>query len=90
MERVLGQIFESEVVTIDGRAFLGCQLIRCELRYSGGVFQMTDTLVTDCQWAFGGAARRTMEVLSKFDVLAEATPEPEPRGYSAVSPYLLN
>ena len=69
MEAVENQVFDSVAVTIDGRAFVRCMLINCELRYSGGEFHMIDTQVNDCHWAFGGPARRTMEVLSKFNVL---------------------
>ena len=86
VEPVQDRLFDSEVVIIDGRAFLHCQLINCELQYSGGPFTMTDTLVSGCQWAFGGAARRTMEVLTKFDVLDNEERGIEPAVESWMAP----
>lgn len=69
MESIENQVFDSVAVVLDGHAFVRCILINCELRYSGGVFHIVDTLVDNCRWAFGGPARRTMEVISKFNVL---------------------
>ena len=90
VETVQDSLFESETVVIDGRVFLHCQLINCELRYSGGPFQMVDTLVSGCEWAFGGAARRTMEVLHKFNVLADERQDPEPLPQPQVAPLPVN
>ena len=71
-------IFDSVVLVLDGHVFVRCILINCELRYSGGVFHIVDTLVDNCRWAFGGPARLTMEVLSKFNVLEERPADLEP------------
>lgn len=90
MESIENQVFDSVVVTIDGRAFVRCMLINCELRYSGGEFRMIDTVVNDCHWAFGGPARRTMEVLSKFNVLGDEQAALGPESASPCLPVTVN
>lgn len=90
VETIEDQVFDSVVVIIDGFAFVRCMLINCELRYSGGEFCMIDTVVNDCHWAFGGPARRTMEVLSKFNVLGDEQTGHDPESASPCLQAVVN
>lgn len=84
------QHFNAVTVTLDGYSFVRCRLTNCELRYSGGSFEMRATEVDNCRWAFGGPARRTMEVLAKFRVSEDDSVMEDPELHTSRHVVLAN
>jgi hypothetical protein len=68
MEQFQGQTVRGQVVEVDGKHFQNCHLIDCELQFSGGVFVLMETSITNCTWAFGGAAQRTLRLVSTLNL----------------------
>jgi hypothetical protein len=55
--------FEDEVVDLDDSIFTGCTFSRCDVRYSGGTFQLAAVSFADCQFLFRGPAANTLGML---------------------------
>ncbi len=56
-----GVTFNSAVVDLDNKRFLGCKFLNCTLRYAGGELEWDkDTTFVSCHWDFFHSAKRTM------------------------------
>src|SRR5579883_339478 len=63
--------FVGQVIVLDNHRFIHCTFTRCLLRYGGGPFLLDrGTVAVDCQPEFVGCAKRTVEILDIFGLLA--------------------
>lgn len=58
-----------ELVSLDGKHFVNCTLRGCTLSYDGGVVILEQTMLSGCDYLFGGAARRTTDLLRAVGLL---------------------
>lgn len=56
--------FKNTVVVLDGNEFEGCTFDACTLEYEGSeAVALTGNTVTNCQWAFKGAAANAVQFM---------------------------
>jgi hypothetical protein len=65
MQSFKGQNFESRVFDMDETVFFNCKLKDCDLYYSGGDFEWTQTSFENCRWHWRGAAKN-MVILAQL------------------------
>ena len=68
MEDVRNQQYRNELVLLDDKNFIDCELLECVLEYHGGPVTFLETAVIRCKWSFGSAAHRTINLLQFFDL----------------------
>lgn len=57
--------FNGDVVNIDDNTYENCNFRNCTIIYSGGQLpRLTGIVITECIFAFDGAAQRTLQFLS--------------------------
>ena len=66
--------FEDETVALDGVHFKDCTFKGCELLYDGGVVILERTRFIECDYAFAGHARRTVDLLRVVGLLTTTSP----------------
>ena len=65
MSQIVDRTFEGGSEPIDGNEYVRCKFIRSTFVYSGGeVPTWRECQLTDVQWTFADAAKRTLDVLS--------------------------
>ena len=69
MEVIQGQLIEDQSVTIDGKEFRDCTLVRCVLKYSGDSVVFTRTQLKNCTYVFFGPARGTVHFLQSVGLM---------------------
>lgn len=74
MEDVRDQKLDNELVLLDGKNFIDCEFVNCELEYHGGPVTFLETAVIGCRWSFGSAAHRTINLLQFFDLEVPVDP----------------
>jgi hypothetical protein len=78
MKSIENQVSAGEVITLDDKHFINCQLRNCTLFYSGGDFALTNTKVENCQVTLSGAAQRTVALLGMVGALSLTGPAINP------------
>ena len=54
-------------LALDGKRFVGCELIQCRLMFKGTALpEFKDTRIVDCQILFQGAAASTLKMLASL------------------------
>lgn len=69
------QVISNKTLVMDGSQFIDCTLIRCTLKYSGGIVILKGTSVNNCTWDFSGQALNTVELLKTLGALRSAVSE---------------
>ena len=69
MQSFKGQHFTGRVFDLDETVFFQCKLTDCDLYYSGGDFEWTETLFENCRWHWRGPAKNTMFLLQLIGLL---------------------
>lgn len=69
MELIEEQLIEDQAVTIDGKEFRDCTLVRCILHYSGESVIFQRTKLQNCTYVFFGAARGTVHFLQSVGLM---------------------
>ncbi|HEY4355890.1 MAG TPA: hypothetical protein VGN16_09095 [Acidobacteriaceae bacterium] len=72
MERVLEQTISDQVLNMDGKHFIDCEIRRCVLEYSGQPLVMESTHFSDCSFCFKGEAALTMRFLECFGIAGQS------------------
>ena len=68
MEQVSGQTIVGQVLSMDGKHFIDCEIRNCILEYSGQALIMETTLFSQCSFRFTGEAALTMRFLECFGI----------------------
>ena len=66
LERVADRDFTDEIVLLDGKHFVDCNVADCTLEYGGGPLVLEGTHFTGCRFRFFGAAAMTVSMLDCF------------------------
>jgi len=69
------QVISNKTLVLDGSQFIDCTLIRCTLKYNGGIVILKGTSVSNCTWQFGGQALNTVELLKTLGALRSGITE---------------
>jgi hypothetical protein len=69
------QVITGKTLVLDGSQFLDCTLIRCILKYNGGIVILKGTSVSNCSWEFSGQALNTVELLKTLGALRSGVSE---------------
>lgn len=69
MELIQDRRIEDQTVTIDGKEFRGCTLVRCTLQYSGDSVVFERTQLQNCTYVFFGPARGTVHFLQSVGLM---------------------
>lgn len=78
-ECIKGEHITDSVVDLDAAAYVGCELVRCVIVWTGREpIHLTGTHVEDCRWEFKGPAGTTLDALralyhAGFRTLVEQT-----------------
>ena len=77
MQLIENENLTHKTITLDGRHFIGCRYENCQVFYSGGDYELTDTTLTNCQITLLGPAMRTAGLLGRIHTKsAEGAPQP--------------
>jgi hypothetical protein len=60
MQSFKGQSFDGRSFDMDETVFFNCKLKDCDLYYSGGDVEWTETMFENCRWHWRGAAKNTV------------------------------
>ncbi len=71
LEKVEGQCFEDQVLTMDGKHFVDCCVLNCVLEYSGQALVLETTEFRGCSFRFHGEAALTLNFLHCFGLMPE-------------------
>lgn len=67
MQTYTGRELRGLTLALDGKRFIGCQLIQCRLIFKGAHLpEFKDTRIVDCQILLQGAASTTMKMLASL------------------------
>ena len=72
VEVVSNYYFSDESVTLDGKHFVDCTLVNCELTYCGGAMVFERTRISGCSYMFGEHAQRTVNLLKIVGLLGHS------------------
>ena len=73
-EVITGRDIEGELVRLDGRHFVDCNLTNCTLEYGGSVVVLESTQFHGCSFRFTNEAAMTVQLLECFGVVSESAP----------------
>jgi hypothetical protein len=76
MEIYRGQTFEGKSFVLEEVAFINCKLADCDLFYSGGDFDWTNSNFDNCRFHWRGAAKNSLALLQSIGMI----PPPLPPG----------
>lgn len=70
--RYENQTFIGETFKIEECRLVNCVLKGCIILYSGGLFELLNTRMENCQWQFLDEAQRTVQLLGMIGALKNA------------------
>jgi hypothetical protein len=76
MQSFKGQHFDGRVFDLDETVFFGCKLTNCDLYYSGGDFEWTETSFENCRWHWRGAAKNALILAQLIGMIPQQAPAP--------------
>jgi hypothetical protein len=77
MRIIRGKKFSGESFVLEETVFIDCTLENCDLFYSGGDFEWSNTKFLNCQFRWRGGAKNTVVLLIATGLLKpEAKPAP--------------
>jgi hypothetical protein len=74
MEVIQEEQLDGKTVAIDGKHFVNCKYVNCDVVYGGGDFSWMNTTFQNCRISFTGAAQKTMALLGQFGILPAPGP----------------
>jgi hypothetical protein len=74
METYRNQNFQGKNFILEDVAFLKCKLTDCDVYYSGGDFDWTETLFENCRFHWRGPAKNTVALLQAVGMIPMPTP----------------
>ncbi len=77
LEEVVGQTFQNQVLTMDGKHFIDCCVMNCVLEYSGQALVLESTEFKGCSFRFHGEAALTLNFLNCFGLMPEKSSDVE-------------
>jgi hypothetical protein len=69
METIRDQKFSGRTFVVDDIVFINCQLKDCDLYFSGGDFEWTNTNFDSCRFHWRGPAASTVRLLQSLGLL---------------------
>lgn len=69
METISSRTFEGQLMSIDNKRFINCEILDCVLEYSGHAVSFEHTRLKGCRYVFFGRARRTVHLLQGFGLM---------------------
>lgn len=71
LQRVSGRTIENQIVDMDGKHFLDCEILNCTLQYSGLPVLIESSRFSGCNFQFAGQASLTLRFLECFELMPE-------------------
>jgi hypothetical protein len=74
METYRNQNFQGNSFILENVVFLKCKLSDCDLYYSGGDFEWTETFFENCRFHWRGSAKNTLALLQAMGMTMTPIP----------------
>lgn len=63
---VEGKTFKEEQLVLDNHLFKNCEMVQCQIYYSGGPFELIDTHITDSELILNQPAKNIYAAIQIF------------------------